>query len=157
MSGRRRTVSSRCTRCGEAVERVEADHPDGRTRPWWARRRAAMPVYPEVTVDLCVRCHSGKGIVDRGAGVEGAETASVWLLLARRSAWAGWLGLSGRPITLVSRHLSDLARVLQDTARTVGVCSLVLAWVAKELHRRQLHELASVVAGVAFLLGRRVR
>ena len=48
-----------------------------------------------------------------------------------------------------------LARMLQDTARTVGRCSAVLARVADELHREELHELASVVAGVALLLGRR--
>ena len=147
--------AGRCIRCGALVDRVEADHPDGRTRPPWARRRAALPLYPGMTVDLCPECHAGKGIVDRGAGIEGAEAASVWLVLRRRSAWAGWFALPGRSITFEANHLSDLARVLQDTARTVGICSLVLAWVAKELHRRELHELACVVAGVAFLLGRR--
>ena len=146
--------AGRCIRCGRDVERLEGDHPDGTTRPPGWRRRIGVWVYADATANLCPACHVGKGVVDRAAGIEGAETASVWLLLRRRSAWVGWLAVLGRPVTFEAQHLSDLARTLQDTARTVGLCAALLARAAEELHRDGLHERAQMVAGVAFLLGR---
>jgi hypothetical protein len=95
----------------------------------------------------------GRGVVDRSCRVEGAEVASVWLLLRRRSAWAGWLALARRPITFDSEHLADLARVMQDTSQTVSVCSAVLTEVADELRSRDLAELAETIEGVTVLLG----
>jgi hypothetical protein len=144
-----------CTRCGALVDRIEGDHPDGRTRPPLRKGRAAVPLYPDAKVDLCPPCHVGRGIVDRAVGVEGASAATVWLLVRRRSAWAGWLALAGAPVTLEPRHLADLARTLEDSARTIATCSTLLVTVAGELHKRGAHDMASVVEGIAILLGRR--
>jgi hypothetical protein len=106
-------------------------------------------------VALCRRCHRERGAFDRAAGVESAETASVWLLVRRRSAWAGWLANYDRPITLEAAHLRDLARVLGDVARTVSICSLVLVGVAAALASQGISDLAAVTLGVALLLGSR--
>jgi hypothetical protein len=93
--------------------------------------------------------------VDRSCRIEGAEVASVWLLLRRRAAWAGWLALARRPVTFDTQHLADLARVMQDTGQTVSVCSAVLTEVADELRTKGAIELAETVEGVAVLLGSR--
>jgi hypothetical protein len=145
-------VTGFCTRCRSFSRRLEADHPDGRIRGT-RRRRAAIPVYPTAVIRLCPDCHLGRGIVDRGAGCEGASWASVWLLIRRRAAWAGWFALADHPITLESEHLADLARVLDDVVRTVAICSSVLSGLAEELHRRGADDLGAVVDGVTLLLG----
>jgi hypothetical protein len=147
-------VTRICTRCGAASPRIEADHPDGRTRPGWLRRRAAVPVYPEATADLCATCHVGKGMVDRSAGIEGADGLTLWLLVRRRASWAGWFALTHGVLALRPAHLADLARAMEDAANAMATCSIVLVDVAAELHRRGIHDLAATVEGVAVLLGR---
>jgi hypothetical protein len=143
----------RCARCGTELGPFESDHPDGRVRVFGRRR--PVPVYDGIEEYLCKPCHLDKGVLDRSAGVEGTDTVTVELLVGRRASWAAFLALGHKPITLTPRHLSDLARVLEDVRRTIRIATVVLRLVASELHRRGHDDLAATLAGVALLLGGR--
>ena len=98
-----------CVRCLR-IERLEADHPDGRER--------GRPLWPAVTVPLCRSCHVTKGRMDRAAGVEGGA-ATVVKVLRRRAVWCTFLRTGGTALLLPASVLDDLGLVLAEIAQEI--------------------------------------